>query len=284
MHATPTQTQKAFPITAAVSAALLLAILPGVSGAQQITLRLDATPGQTHSYRFVQDLDFRMPPEFGGDQQLRSFLLLDQTADRLSGDTIHYRNVVRDISVDMEGSAGAGDLDFSQFEGQTFTSSVTRRGEVVALEMGEGVGVSDQVEHALRQMGFPLLPEAPVRVGQSWTDTTRVDAAAMAVPAEGEIVSISRTTLQGLGRQGGSQVAELRVETTFAFEPGARALPGMRVEMTGNRTDDVRFDVTAGRFLDAIGEQDFVLNMTMPGASGTFAIQGTARSQASLEP
>lgn len=284
MHATRTHRRKALSMTPALTAALLLAVLPHVSGAQEVTLRLDPTPGQTQTYRFEQDLDFRMPPEFGGDQQLRSFLLLDQTADRLSADTIHYENVVRDISVDMEGSTGAGDLDFSQFKGQTFTSAVTRRGEVVALEMGEGMAVSDQVEHALRQMGFPLLPDAPVRVGQSWTDTTRVDAAAMAVPAEGEIVSISRTTLRGIGRQGGSQVAELRVETTFAFEPGARALPGMRVEMTGNRADDVRFDVTAGRFLEATGQQDFVLNMTMPGASGTFAIRGTARSRANLEP
>lgn len=283
MQATRLRPSRVLRMTAA-AAALLIALLPAASGAQEVTLRLDPAQGDTLSYRFEQDMDFAMPPEFGGDQRMRSVLQLDQVATGFAGDTIRYDNIVREISFEMEGATGAENPDFSQFEGQTFEADVTRRNGILNLRMTDGSGVSEQVRDALSQMGFPLLPRGPVRPGESWTDTTRVDAAAMAVPAEGDIVSINRTTLQGLDREGGATVARLRVESTYAFEPGPRTLPSMGVELTGTRADDVRFDVTSGRFLTANGEQQFVFDITMPGASGSFTIEGRIRSRARLEP
>lgn len=268
---------------AALAGLVALFGMPLPAAAQDaVTLRLGAHQGETATYRFEQDLNFQMPPEFGGDQQVRSRLVLAQAVQRVVGDTIHYRTEVEDIAVEMAGSQATGDLDFSQFQGQHFVSTVTRRGEVLNLEMPGAAEAGEQIEHSLRQVGFPILPQRAVRVGESWVDTVRVDASAMALPAEGEIVSINRTTLRGLSRSGESTIAELDVETTFSFEPGARAMPGMQVEMSGTRADDVRFDVTRGRFLGATGRQDFTLEMAMPGASGSFTIQGTAESRATL--
>lgn len=271
------------PVLAAAVTLLLSAVLLAPAEAQQdpVLLELQARQGEAFSYEYIQDLDFHMPPEFGGNQEVRSKLVLAQTVRRVARDTIHYDNEVRDIEVDVRGAGNQG-LDFSEFEGQRFRSAVTRRGEVVALEMDDFAGSAEQIEQSLRQVGFPVLPERPVGVGETWTDTTRMDAAAMALPAEGEIVSVNRTTLRGINRSGGAEVAELRVESSFVFHPARAAIPGMRVEMSGTRADDVRFDLTNGRFLSQVGQQDFLLNMSIPGSAGSFSIQGTARSRAEL--
>lgn len=267
---------------AASSAALALAAAPGC--AQQpgpVTLRLSGDRGQTSTYRFEQDISLRMPPEFGGSQEVNSLLVLEQRVQGTNGDTIRYRTEVVDVAVDMQSDPTGGGMDFSQFEGQRFEVAVTRRGDILSMA-GDGAAGADQLQQTIRQVGFPLLPRRPVAVGDSWVDTTRVDAAAMALPADGDIVSVNRATLKGLSREGEATVADLVVESTFRFEPGPRASPGMSLQLNGARTDDVRFDVTRGRFLDASGRQAFTLNMGIAGAGASFAIRGEARSRARL--
>lgn len=272
--------------------AVALALLGGSpwAGAQAaaqeqgpVTLQLKATRGQPVTYRFQQEIDLQMPPELGGSQKVRSLLMVQQTLERATADTLRYLAEVKDVGVEMDASPMGGDLDFSRFRGQRFRMSLTSRGEILELEpLGAAEAGTEQLQHSIRQVGFPLLPERPIRVGESWVDTSRVDAAAMALPADGQIVSVNRATLRRLLREGDATVAELLVETTFRFEPGPRAMPGMQVEMTGERADTIRFDVTNGRFLGGSGSQDFRMSMAIPGAPGSLTIQGTARSTASL--
>lgn len=271
----------AVPHLLALVAALVAA--PAVIAQQQgpVTLRLNGNRGDANTYRFEQDISLRMPPELGGATEVKSLLVLSQTLQGTRGDTLRYEAQVRDVAVEMEPSPTGEDLDFSQFKGQRFTVVTDRRGDILAISGAAGPG-AEQLQQSIRQVGFPTLPRGPVRVGDTWTDTTRIDASAMALPAEGEIVSVNRATLKGLSRSGAATVADLTVETTFHFEPGARAMPGMSVQMRGSRADNVRFDVTNGRYMSAAGQQDFTLNMSIPGAAGSLSIQGTARSRARL--
>lgn len=250
---------------------------------EPVALRLEARPGDTATYRFQQQIDLQMPPELGGDQQVDSRLVVQHRVERVDDESIQYLAEVRDVGVEMEASAMTGDLDFSRFKGQRFRMTLSRRGELREMEpVGEAGPGAEQLQQSMRQVGFPVLPARPVGVGDTWVDTTRVDAAAMALPAQGEIVSVNRATLKRLVRAGDATVAELAVETSFRFEPGSGAMPGMEVQVTGNRSDTVRFDVTRGRFLTSSGIQEFEMRMAIPGATGALSIKGTARSRAEL--
>jgi hypothetical protein len=269
--------------TAVLALAAAFALAASPAAAQQrgpVTLRLGGEGEEASTYRFEQEISLRMPQEFGGPQQVKSLLVLEQRVEDVEADTIRYRTEVLDVSVDMESDPTGGGLDFSQFEGQRFQVSMTRRGDILGLA-GGGSG-AEQLQQTIRQVGFPLLPRRPVSVGDTWVDTTRVDAAAMALPADGDIVSVNRATLEAITREGDTTVASLAVETRFHFEPGPRATPGMSVQLNGARTDDVRFDVGRGRFLSASGRQAFTLNMGIAGAGASLSIQGEARSQARL--
>lgn len=284
------------PPSRAAPALLLVALLaPGLPGgpalallaAQDgpVTLRLQGRQGDAAVYRFEQDIALQMPPEFGGDQAVGSRLVVEQRVERADEASIRYLAEVRSVSVEMDDSGMAGDLDFSEFEGQRFRMTLSRRGELQEMEpVGEATPGTAQLQQSMRQAGFPVLPVAPVRPGDSWVDTSRVDATAMALPAAGEIVSVHRTTLTRLVSEGTGTVAELAVETSFRFEPAAGAMPGMRVEVTGDRTDAVRFDVTRGRYLASDGSQQFEMTMSIPGATGGLSIRGTATNRTELLP
>lgn len=268
---------------ALVAAALLLSAAPASAQEAPVVLRLTPQQGQSLTYRYEQDVDIDLPPEFGGSQAVRSRLVLEQTARGVRGDTLRYTTRVHEVSVDVNGGGDA--LDFSRFEGQAFDATMTRRGEIVRLRpQGQAPSGVEQIEESMRQVGFPLLPPAAVRVGESWTDTTRVEAGTMGVPADGDIVSVNRTTLERLTREGERTVAHLSVSTRFGFEPRRGGLAAMNVEVTGSARDTVRFDVTGGKYLDAGGRQNFVMDMSMPGSSGSLVVRATGRREASLVP
>lgn len=279
------------------AAPLILALLiptPGVLSApaapvpvpreQPVTLRLDPAQGETLTYRFRQDVNLDLPPQFGGGTRaVRARLLLRQTARDVRGDTLRLRTLVREASVDMNGSRDA--MNFSRFEGQRFDASVTRRGELVRLEpLGRAPSGVGQVEESVRQIGFPLLPPRPVEVGDAWVDTTRVEAGTLGVPADGDVISVHRTTLERLTNDGGRQVAHLSLRTRFGFEPRRGGMVGMNVETSGSARDTVRFDVDDGKFLSASGRQELVMNLSLPGSSSAFVVRATGRRTAELVP
>ena len=248
-----------------------------------ITLRLDPENGETHVYRYRQNIDIDLPPEFGGAQAVRSNLLLHQTARGSRGDTLRMIHEVREVDVDVSGRGDA--MDFSRFEGQRFDATVTRRGEIVRLDpLGEAPTGVGQLRESMRQVGFPLLPPRPVAVGDSWVDTTRVEAGTMGVPADGDVVSVNRTTLERLGEEGDRTVAHLSVVSSFGFEPRRGGMVGMNVEIRGAARDSVRFDVSDGKFLEAGGRQNFVMNMSIPGSPGAITIRATGTRSAELVP
>jgi hypothetical protein len=269
-----------------LSAVVLLCVLASTARSQETAhLRLDSETGETLTYRFELNLDIGVPAELGGSQRLESLMVLRQTTHDVRGDTLFFDALVQDASFSLRSEAGAEMLpDVSQdLEGQSFRTALTRRGEPLDIQIeGQDAEASAKVRSALRQGGFPKLPDRPVRVGEAWRDTVRIRAADMGMAAPGILVLINDISLQRLSRSGSSTIADILVETIYEFEPDEDAFPGVSVEMTGSRADNVRFNVTRGHFLSARGAQDFTMNLTVPGLGQSFSVRGSGESSASL--
>jgi hypothetical protein len=230
-------------------------------------------------------LDIAVPEELGGGQRLESLMVVQQTTQDVRGDTLFFDATVQDASFSLRSEEGAEMLpDVSRdLTGQSFRTALTRRGEPLDIQIeGQDPEASAQVRSALRQGGFPTLPDRLVRVGEAWRDTVRIRAADMGMAAPGILVLINDISLQRVSRAGSSTIADILVETVYEFEPDANAFPGINVEMTGSRADNVRFNVTRGHFLSARGAQDFTMNLTVPGLGQSFSVRGSGESSASL--
>ncbi len=265
---------------------LVLAVLATPLHAQEaVRLRLDSTAGESLTYKFELNLDIAVPPELGGSQRLESLMVLQQTTQNVRGDTLFFDSAVHDASFSLRSAEGAEMLPDASAElvGQSFRTAFTRRAEPVLIEIeGQSAQAAAQIRSALRQGGFPTLPERPVRVGDRWKDTVRIRASEMGMAAPGFLILINDISLQRLSRAGSSTIADILVETAYGFEPDRDAFPGVAVEMTGSRADNVRFDVTRGHFLSARGAQDFTMSLTVPGLGQALAVRGNGESSAGL--
>jgi hypothetical protein len=261
---------------------LILAAAAGPLQAQDaVRLRLDSTAGESLTYRFELNLDIAVPPELGGNQRLESLMVLQQTTQGVRGDTLYFDSAVEDASFSLRSAEGAEMLPdaSANLVGQNFRTAFTRRAEPVIIEIeGQSPQATAQIRSALRQGGFPTLPERAVRVGDRW------NASEMGMAAPGFLILINDISLQRLSRSGSSTIADILVETAYGFEPDRDAFPGVSVEMTGSRADNVRFDVTRGHFLSARGAQDFTMSLTVPGPGlgQAFAVRGNGESSAGL--
>ncbi len=264
---------------------LILTAAAPLQAQDAVRLRLDSTAGESLTYRFELNLDIAVPPELGGNQRLESLMVLQQTTRDVRGDTLYFDSTVQDVSFSLRAAEGAEMLPdaSADFLGQNIRTAFTRRAEPIVIEI-EGLDpqASAQVRSALRQGGFPTLPERAVRVGDRWKDTVRIRAADMGMAAPGFLILINDISLQRLSRSGSSTIADILVETAYDFEPDRDAFPGVSVEMTGSRADSVRFDVTRGHFLSARGAQDFTMSLTVPGLGQAFAVRGSGESSAGL--
>jgi hypothetical protein len=274
------------PLVALGSALVLGVATAGPLPAQEaVRLRLNSTAGESLTYKFELNLDIAVPSELGGNQRLESLMVLQQTTRNVRADTLYFDSSVQDASFSLRSAEGAQMLPDASagLIGQNFRTAFTRRAEPVIIEIeGQPPQATAQVRSALRQGGFPTLPERAVRVGDRWRDTVRIRAADMGMAAPGFLVLINDISLQRLSRSGSSTIAEILVETAYDFEPDRDAFPGVSVEMIGSRADSVRFDVTRGHFLSARGAQDFTMSLSVPGLGQAFAVRGNGESSAGL--
>lgn len=269
----------------ALATFLTLAAVASLQAQDAVRLRLDSEAGESLTYEFELNLDIAVPPELGGDQRLESHMVLRQNTRDIRADTLYFNSAVQDASFSLRSAEGAEMLPDASADliGRNFTTAFTRRAQPVIIEIeGQSPQAAAQVRSALRQGGFPTLPERAVRVGDRWKDTVRIRAADMGMAAPGFLVLINDISLQRLSRNGSSTIADILVETAYDFEPDENAFPGVRVEMTGSRADTVRFDVTKGHFLSARGAQDFTMSLTVPGLGQAFAVRGSGESSAGL--
>lgn len=276
---------------------LLLAILAGIPAAavaQQgpVTLELKPEEGATERYRFETTTQVVPPPQLGASMEVASTMVMSRTAESVGRDTIRFRSTIESLEVEprvqnpqvrsqIEQMAEQSRRDMV---GKPFRLVTTRSGELIEMDVGGGSTMSgSQIQQSMRQMAFTGLPSEPVSVGDSWTDEKTMDASTFGSPVPGEIVYRTRTTLRSLSRQGGSLVADMRVEGDFEFRPaGGGQSAMMQVEASGSASQDVKFDVDAGRYISYGGSQDITLDLSAPGMGGAGG-QGGSMSSMSVQ-
>ncbi len=259
----------------------LLAILtaaPAASG-QQVELRLGGDPGDVHTYAIDGTQSFQLPEEFGGEQSVRITMTVDAELTEVRADTLVYGLTVREPNVELSsGAAGGQTPDLSELEGAKFIQILTASGDAVEFTPPETLGQAGAgIAQSLSQFGSLPLPPGRVAVGDSWSDTARTEGA-MGLPAEGDMVTISTITLTGVSEEGGVTIADLSIESDFAFEPAADAEGQPEVDMSGALVQNVRFDVTHGLILGRSAASDFTANLSGGGIPGDVSIYGTSES------
>lgn len=266
---------------------------PAAVAAQEegpVRLRLDDTEGRSSTYLFRSRTDVSPPPGMGAQTVAEATMRVRRTVESVAGDTLRIAVRIDSFDLDLESDDEQVRSQLRRAEeesretvlGETFRVSVTRRGEIVEMGgMGDGAAGARQIDRSVRELTFGTLPEGPVSVGDSWTDTRTADASSFGVPVGGDIVTERTSTLDRTFRRNGSRVAEISVEASFGFEPDTTAQTAMSVDLSGSSAQTIRFDVDQGRFLSSSGAEDFTVNLGVPG-QGSFSFQVLSESSAEL--
>lgn len=219
-------------------------------------LRLAPRSDVRSEYRHEKRLELRLPPDLGGDVATRTVLRLAQNVEETGPDSVVFAAELMEVRFEAE--PAPTDLpDLSGLEGLRFRLVTTPAGRLYRVDVPGATGpvaraLRDQVESWLRELGFPTLPAGPIRVGQAWTDTTRVPLAALLGLRSGaEALEVRTTTLQALEGPPERRTARLSVRTSWSGGQGPADAPDLVVEGAGSQT--VEFDVEAGRFARATG-------------------------------
>lgn len=288
MKPTPTPfVRSVASLVGAVAPLAALLTLAGPAGAQQSTpvqLRLSPDEGESLVYTYRLEARLEAPPEYGGNRRVETRMRLRQTAQEVTGDTLRYLMQIQELTMESDSATRSQLLDPRRFEGKTLSARITRRGEVLQVgSSGERGNSPQQIEQSMLQAGFPTLPDGPVRVGQTWTDTTRVPTAVLQGMGGGNTVAVSRTTLEGMELEGATKVARLAVETTFDFLRERRqGNQPLQADMSGSGTSTVRFDVDRGQYLSSDGTQSYRVKLKVPGAAGSVSIRFDVDSEVRL--
>lgn len=254
-----------------------------------VHLRLEAARGESLEYRHEGTMTLDLPPELGGHVTTRTSLTLRQTAEEVTPDTLFFMAAITRLHFSSEPPIPGAPL-LEGLRSPPFRLAVTRSGRVARIEPqsveGGGPDPGTQVQPAqlegwLQRVGFPVLPELPVAVGESWSDT--VPLAAMGVPgleaAEG-IRVVRTTTLERVQAFGRSRVAELRSKMKLLVA-GRGDPSGPSARVSGSVEQLVRFDVTRGRFLASRGTVEFAFELPQPGAPA-LSLSGSGTTRTSL--
>lgn len=276
LHPVPASVQHATTVPYRASATGRPATAP-------VHLRLSPEEGESLVYTYRLQARLEAPPEFGGNRRVETRMRLRQTAREVSGDTLRYLMQIQELAMESDSATRSQLLDPRRFEGKTLSARITRRGEVLHLgSPGARKNSPQQIEQSMLQAGFPTLPDGPVRVGQTWTDTARMPTAVLQGMGGGNTVAVSRTTLEGVEREGTTQVARLAVETTFDFLREGRGGQPLQADMSGSGRSTVRFDVDRGRYLSSTGTQSYRVEMKLPGSADSVSIRFDVDSEVRL--
>jgi len=223
---------------------------------ERVTLRLAPRADARSEYRHEKRLELRLPPELGGDVATRTVLRLAQDVEESAADSVVFGAEILEIR--FEADPAPPDLpDLAALEGLRFRLVTTPAGRLYRVDLPGATGpvaraLRDQVESWLRELGFPALPAGPVRVGDSWTDTTRVPLATLlGLRSEAEAVEVRTTTLEAIEGAPGARIARLAVRSAWSGRQGPEDAPDLAVE--GGGSQEVEFELEAGRFTRAVG-------------------------------
>lgn len=213
---------------------------------------------------------------------------LRQTPVGVGADSLDMRIEIAELSLSADSVSEEQLPDLARHEGATYLARMTTRGELVRMSDGadarrvDRAGGLSPVQRSVRMSAFPTLPDRPVAPGDTWVDTTRVRTGVMQGMGEGITLSVSRTTLEEVRREGKTRIAELSVATSYTFRPADTVRSGIEANMAGSGSATVRFDVTNGRYLHSESAQDYTVNLRYPGGERTYSVRFHVNSEAQL--
>ncbi len=270
-----------------VMAGFTLAIGPREGSTQEsVRLELGGAPGEWLQYTHRSDLVVSLPTDLGGPATTRTTIRLHHLFDTVSDDAIGYISTLEEISLDVRPTQDELP-DLSGLRGLEFYHTATRAGRTVSLRLpGQASeadpGLLEQVENWLSQLGFPPLPGGVARVGEEWSETMPVPAAALGLAVDYDVVQTREVRLTEIRSAGSSTVALLAVTTTWEPAPDASGAGGSVVSLRGSSEQTVRFDVRRGRFLGSTGVRELELVLMPEGRAQYVAVNATGRQVTGL--
>ena len=263
-------------------ACLTLAVSPGGSSAQEsVRLELGGSPGDWLLYNHRKDLVVDLPADLGGLATTRTMIRLHQLVETVSADAIGFVTTIEEVSLDVQ-PPPAEVPDLTGLQGLQFHHTANRTGRTLSLRLpGQtseaGPGLLEQVENWLSQLGFPPLPGGVVEVGDEWSETVPVPAAALGLAVDFDVVQTRKVRLTEVRSAGGSKVAFLAVTTTWAPSPDRSGTGGGVASLRGTADQAVRFDTGRGRFLGSTGVSKLELVLTPEGTAQYVAVSAEGR-------
>ncbi len=229
----------------------------GLRGQESGSFRLElgAVPGQTLLYQHEKQQRLQLPEQLGGEAVTRTFLRLSQRVENRGRDSVVVSSEIQEFRFEVDPRPEQLP-DLSRLEGLRFRSTSTPAGRIYRIEVEGTSGpvakpLRDQIEVWLRELGFPALPPGPVRVGESWTDTSRVPLSALlGLQGDTDAVEVRTTTLSSIDRTAGETIARIEVVTRWTDEGEG---PSPEVSVRGSSSQSVRFDLDRNLFRDSRG-------------------------------
>lgn len=263
-------------------AGFTLAVVPSEGRTQEsVRLELGGSPGEWLRYSHRNDLVVDLPSDLGGPATTRTTIRLHHRVDSVSDDAIGYTTTLEEIS--LEARPTPDELpDLSGIQGLEFYHTATRAGRTTGLRLSgqateAGPGLLEQVENWLSQLGFPPLPGGVATVGDVWSETTPVPAAALGLAVDYDVVRTREVRLTEVRSAGNSTVAFLAVTTTWVPATDPSGTGGSVVSLRGTAEQAVRFDVKRGRFLGSTGTSELEFVLTPEGGAQYVAVNASGR-------
>lgn len=240
-------------------AALMIAgCAAGASNATPLTLRFRPAAGTLNRYVYEQRVTMQadsgtpLPPQ---DVTLRIYLT--QAVGAGAADGIPVTSTIDSLSLD-NGALPASFL--AAVEGrarglQTLTVLDQRMRTVrheVVNRAGLDAGRLDAFEQGTSGLAFPL-PEGPVRVGDSWTVTTRLPTGQMLPGAAGPLEAATTLTVRQVRIAGSDTVVLLDVESRLpeAPIPVDMGIGRSALRLSGTLAGEQEFSVSRGTVVRA---------------------------------
>lgn len=240
-----------------ILAGIMLALATTAQAQDAVLLRVGGQVGQINKYQSVMNTFFTSPQmmQMGADTSqpmLRITSFSTRTMTSIAGDTLVFAELIdsaRGESPAMpQMSAMMGGGAANAMRGQTTTTRMDARGRMFSVETsGGGQAGGRGGMGGGRQRAMYVLPEAPVRVGQSWTDSTSTPAAGDE-PARSMMATFR---LERVDNRGATRVAVI-------------AMDGNMVQSTPQGGSQ-RFTIVGQFQVDLTASRLAQLNMTMQG-------------------
>lgn len=264
-----------------LAALVLLGTPVGLAAQQSARLELGGAQGDWLEYSHRSDLVVDLPADLGGPATTRTTIRMKQVLEGVSAETLDYLTTLQEVSLDVRPTPPELP-DLSGIQGLQFQHTASRAGRTLGLRLpgqtGEaGPGLLEQLENWLGQLGFPLLPEEPVGVGDEWSETVPVPAMALGLAVDYDVVQTRTVRLTEMRSTGTSNVAFLAVTTTWEPAPDPSGTGGGVASLRGTAEQIVRFDTRRGRFLGSTGTRELELVLTPEGQAQYVAVSATGR-------